>query len=131
MTLAQVAPRQLPRRLPSRHVRIASAPSLAIRLSDPEFCGRTLALVVAAIWVAGLVVGFVAALRVLVVVAMGGAVVGVRYPTVGLLAVALMSTLDISAGNWIFTGGLWRFNTFNYWLLSLIFVNGRTVMKMT
>jgi O-antigen ligase len=73
-------------------------------------------------WIAGLVVGFVPALTALLVLSLAACVAGLRRPALGFLAVAAVCTMDSIGAGVVFTGGLWRFNTFNYWLVLVLLV---------
>ena len=46
-----------------------------------------------------------------------GAVIGLRNARVGFVAVAMLCALDPLMGWAVFTGGILRWNTFNYWLI--------------
>lgn len=45
------------------------------------------------------------------------AVIGLFSPGLGILAIGMLSALDALAADLLLTGGLFRFNTLNYWLL--------------
>jgi O-antigen ligase len=68
-------------------------------------------------WGAGLVVGFEVALTLLTLAGFAAAVAGLRWPVLGLLGISMLSTLDPLTRNLLLLGGLFRFNTLNYWLL--------------
>jgi O-antigen ligase len=48
------------------------------------------------------------------------AIVGLFIPSLGALAIGMLSGLNAVAAEYILTGGLLRFNTLNYWLLIVI-----------
>src|SRR5690242_540699 len=56
------------------------------------------------------------------VVAFIAATVGLRQPAIGLLGIAMLCTLDPLVGPLLLNGGLWRWNTLNYWLLIVMFL---------
>jgi hypothetical protein len=70
-------------------------------------------------WVATPVIGFRSSLQIVTGVSLVLVIVGVFAPQLGLLGVALLSTLDAPARAFLFTGGLLRWNTFNYILLGV------------
>ncbi len=61
-------------------------------------------------------------LTVLNLAAFGLAIVGLRYPALGVLGIVMLCTLDPLVGPLLLTGGLFRWNTLNYWLLLVMFV---------
>jgi O-antigen ligase len=66
-----------------------------------------------AIWL-----GFAQALAILTLVGFAAAVAGVRQPILGLLGVGLLTVLDPVMRHLLLnTGGLLRWNSYNYWLL--------------
>jgi O-antigen ligase len=83
--------------------------------------GRLFAALVIIGWAIAPAVGFLASLRLLTVVAFGGAFVGFRRPAIGLPAITLACTLDPLTRHFLITpDGLLRWNTFNYWLLLIM-----------
>jgi hypothetical protein len=64
--------------------------------------------------------GFMWSLMALNVIAYTAAVLGLRAPSLGLLGIGMASTLDAPTRLLLLTGGLWRWNTLNYWLLFVI-----------
>lgn len=78
-----------------------------------------LSLLVAA---SSLVLDFRTALTVLNLLAFAAAVIGLGYAPVGLLGITMLCTLDALVAPLLLTGGLWRWNTLNYWLLIVMFL---------
>lgn len=74
-----------------------------------------------ALAVSGLV-DFRVVLTALNLVAFAGAVLGLRDPPLGLLGVTMLCTLDSLVAPLLLKGGLWRWNTLNYWLLAVMFL---------
>jgi O-antigen ligase len=60
---------------------------------------------------------------VLTLVGFAAAIVGLRRPVLGLLGVSMLCTLDSVSRAYLMTGGLWRWNTFNYWLLVVMLLS--------
>jgi hypothetical protein len=79
--------------------------------------GRSFVLVVLLTFGATIVVDLRVALTLLILGAFMAAVIGLRVPVIGLLGLGLLCTLDAMATPLLLTGGLWRWNTLNYWLL--------------
>lgn len=82
-----------------------------------------------AAWGVGVVEGFRTALALLTVLGLLAAVVGVWQPAVGLLGVGLLCTLDAPLRVLLLIGGIWRWNTFNYWLLLALLLFLPTVIR--
>lgn len=72
------------------------------------------------VWGAGLLVGFEPALAVLTVLGLAAVIVGLARPIIGVFGVGMLSTLDAAARVFLLEGGLWRWNTVNYWLLAVM-----------
>src|SRR5438105_3522577 len=110
--------------IPSRPNETAAQPVTQRRVSRSAApWGKALAVLVPTIWAAGLAIGFETALVLLALVAFGAAVIGLKRPIVGLLGVSMLCTLDSVSRLFLLTGGLWRYNTFNYWLLIVMLLS--------
>ena len=81
------------------------------------------AILISLVWLASLATGFVWAVQVLTLIGFCGAVLGLRYPSVGLISVGMLATLDPVSRVYVFTGGLLRWHTFNYWLVIVILLS--------
>jgi O-antigen ligase len=80
--------------------------------------GPRLVCAIGLVWLAGESIGFVRALMTLTFIGFIAAMAGVRNPTLGLLGVGLLVVLDpISRHLVLSSGGLLRWNSFNYWLV--------------
>lgn len=91
---------------------------------------RVLILLLLAVWSFSFVWGYSNSVLVLNVVGLLLAMVGLRFPGIGLLGIGLLCTLDPLTRNLLLSGGLWRWNTLNYWLLIVILLNLRTVLRL-
>jgi O-antigen ligase len=69
------------------------------------------------IWLASLALGFQTGLVLLTLMGFAAAVVGLWKPALGVLGVVILCTLDAVSRGYLLTGGLLRWNTFNYWLV--------------
>ncbi len=85
-----------------------------------DYWGPRLVVLILVTWAAALFLGFQVGLTALIVLGLLSAICGVRCPALGLLGVGMLCTLDAPARNFLLTGGLLRYNTFNYWLLVVI-----------
>lgn len=79
--------------------------------------GQALVVLIITVWGAGLLVGFESALAILTIASYAAVVVGLARPTLGVFGVGMLSTLDAASRVFLLEGGLWRWNTLNYWLL--------------
>jgi O-antigen ligase len=68
-------------------------------------------------WLPGLFFGVAPSVAVLTATGFALAVIGIWQPAIGFLGIGLLCTLDPLMNAFVFTGGLLRWNTFNYWLL--------------
>jgi hypothetical protein len=75
------------------------------------------------VWVASFAIGFETSLTILVLTGLVASVIGLRSPAVGLLGVGMLVTIDPMMRVYLLTGGLLRWNSFNYLLLLVILLN--------
>jgi hypothetical protein len=80
-------------------------------------------------WLASAIVGYRTALAVLTIAGFVGAVAGIKRPALGLLAVGVLCTVDAPARVLLLTGGIWRWNTFSYWLLVVLVCFAHLVLR--
>lgn len=92
----------------------------AVRTSAINRWGWFLLFLVLIGWGIGFATGFVTGLSVLTVLCFILTISGLFSPGLGLLGVAMFCTLDPLARNLVLSGGILRFNTFNYLLLLVI-----------
>jgi len=85
--------------------------------------GQALVLLILLIWGAGLLTGFESALVVLTIVSFAAVVLGLTRPILGVFGVGMLSTLDAATRVFLLEGGLWRWNTINYWLLAVMLLS--------
>ncbi len=85
--------------------------------------GQSLVVLILLIWGSGLLVGFESALAVLTITSLAAIVAGLARPILGVFGLGMWSTLDAAARVFLLTGGLWRWNTFNYWLLAVMLLS--------
>src|SRR6266566_4119982 len=78
---------------------------------------QLLVAVIALVWLTTLFVDFRVALTLLMATGFSVAAIGLRYPRFGLLGIGMLCTLNEIAAPLLLSGGLWRWNTLNYWLL--------------
>ena len=87
-----------------------------------------LAFVVASIWIASFAIGFTHALAALALLAFSGAAIGLVRPKLGFLSISVLCTLDALTRNFLFSGGLLRWNTLNFFLLVVAFLFARRLL---
>ena len=95
-----------------------------------EKLGPLLAVLAVLVWLAGIPLGFSTSVTILTAVGFILVALGLFSPTLGLLGVGMLSTLDAVTRNFILTGGLLRWNTFNYWLLIVIVLNLAFLLRL-
>ncbi len=98
---------------------LASAPAAAKQAAGltTADCGRRLVVLILVTWAGSFVVSFQSTLMFLNLVGFAAAIAGLRWPSLGLMGIGMLSTLDPITGPFLATGGLWRWNNLNYWLL--------------
>jgi hypothetical protein len=79
--------------------------------------GLPLSGLIVLIWLAGFVIGFRLSVTCLSVVGLIAVVLGFAKPLLGAYGIAMLSTLDALTRVFVLSGGLLRWNTFNYLLL--------------
>lgn len=84
--------------------------------------GLPLLILVVLCWGASAALGFVQGLAALSVVGFAAATLGFFQPVVGLLGIGILCTTDAVTRIFLMTGGVLRWNTFNYWLLLVAMV---------
>ena len=89
---------------------------------DSDCWGPRFMVLVGLVWGAGLAIGFQAALAILVALGFGAAIVGLFRPVIGLFGIGMLCTVDAMMRAYLLTGGLLRWNTFNYWLLIVMVI---------
>ena len=111
-------------------VAIARATPAHALPSEPavDSWGRLFVALILACWASSFVIGFQVALAILTLSGFIAAVVGVRRPIIGLFGVGMLCTLDPVMNSFLFTGGLWRWSTFNYWLILVSVVFARLIV---
>jgi hypothetical protein len=93
--------------------------------------GRRFLIFIPTCWAASWVISFQTALLVLTLVAFVAAVAGLRRPGLGLIGMSMLCTLDaITRHLLLTTGGLWRWNSFNYWLLIVMLFSTPLMMNL-
>lgn len=71
------------------------------------------------LWLTTAVLDFRVTLTIITLGAFGATVIGLRNPVIGLFGLGMLCTLDGMSTPLLLHGGLWRWNTFNYWLLAV------------
>lgn len=102
---------------PPAPIRPKALRSVPPAVTAVRFWGRSLLVLVVTVWAGSLVFGFERAIVILTLVGFGAAVAGLFRPGLGLLGIGMLCTLDTLTSLFLQAGRLWRWNTFNYWLL--------------
>lgn len=74
-------------------------------------------------WGLSFILGYQTILTILNLIGLSLAVAGIWNPKLGLIGIAFLCTLDALTRSLLLSGGLWRWNTLNYWLLVIILLN--------
>jgi len=80
-------------------------------------------------WSASMILGYRTALAIVTTFGFLGAALGIAQPTLGLLAIGVLCTVDAPARILLLTGGIWRWNTINYWLLFVLICFAPLVLR--
>jgi O-antigen ligase len=107
-----------------------SAPVLNLLHSSAAAWGLLFSGLSVVIWGASLVIGFPAALSMLMAMGFAAAILGLRWPVPGLLGIGMLCTLDTVTRNFLLLGGVLRFNTFNYWLVLVIVLAAPRLLRL-
>ncbi len=85
--------------------------------------GKALVALVIASWGASFVAGFQVCLAALTLAGYAASIYGLFKPPVGLLGIGVLCTVDAVTRSFLLTGGMFRWNTFNYWLVLVALLN--------
>ena len=78
-------------------------------------------------FVAGFRVGF----ALMTAIAFAAAIGGLYRPAIGLLGMSMLCTMDTLDRALLFTGGMFPWNTFNYWLLVVMFLSLAFLLRLS
>ena len=93
------------------------------READATFWTRAILVSTLLLWGAGFVLGFERALAAVTAVAFAAAIAGLARPALGLIGIGILCATDGFARSILAGGGIYRWNTFNYWLLLVMLLN--------
>ena len=93
------------------------------RPAEAEYWGKRLILVMVICWLLTFLVSFEMILTIMNAVGILFAIIGLKRKALGLLGIAILCTLDSLTRTFLLSGGLFRWNTVNYWLLLVILIN--------
>ena len=110
---------------------IESADFQRLSLRNTTFCGILVLCISSAVWLLPPVLGYDRAIMVLTIAGFGGATVGLQFPALGFISLALLCTTDPIARNMLMaSGGLIRYNTFNYFLLVVMLLGCPLLLRI-
>lgn len=98
--------------------------------TSSDFWGPWFVAIALVVWGIGLAIGFRNSLAILVGMGLIAAIVGLAKPVIGLFGVTIICTVDALMRTYLMTGGLLRWNTFNYVLLLVMLLAAPLVYKM-
>jgi O-antigen ligase len=106
------------------------SPFITLRLKRPtapvvtgspvSFWGPIIVSIIAIVWGMGLFVGFQVSLGILTAAGFAAALAGARWPWVGTLGIGALCVMDGLTRFYLMSGGLLRWNTFNYLLILML-----------
>lgn len=101
------------------------------RFANPtvELVGLCYSVAILVVWASSLVFGFVFGLGVLTTIGFGAAVFGLTRPDIGLIGVSTLCVLNPPAQFFLTQGGIFRWNTLNYWLLVVMVISLPLLLK--
>lgn len=95
----------------------------ARREADAAFWTRAILVATLLAWAAGLAIGFERALAAVTAIGFAAAIAGLARPALGLMGIGLLCAVDGFARSILAGGRIFRWNTFNYWLLVVMLLN--------
>ncbi|HYI96619.1 MAG TPA: O-antigen ligase family protein [Bryobacteraceae bacterium] len=103
----------------------------SIAEQDVDVWGRRFVIIAIAGWAVGVVTSFTTALSLLTSIGFIAALAGWSKPVPGLYGVAMLATLDALTRVYLLTGGLLRWNSFNYLMAATLLVFAGKTMRLT
>lgn len=95
-----------------------------------DMWGKGLLISTAIVWAAGLVIGFTASLAIVAALGVVAMLVGIRVPGVGLIGIGLLCICDPVLRTLVMTGGVLRYNTFNYAMVFVAVMSAAELARM-
>ncbi len=105
------------------------APNLSGRRTQSDYWGPPCLVAIFGIWASSAVIGFQPALGLATMFGFAAAVLGFFAPSLGMIGVGVLCTLDAVTRNLLMSGGFLRYNTFNYWLCVCIVLSLPVLFK--
>ncbi len=93
--------------------------------------GITLVLCAVACTGISLVAGFRTGFSLMTAIGFMAAILGLYKPAIGMMGISVLCTMDTLDRALLFTGGLFPWNTLNYWLLVVMFLSIAFLMKLS
>lgn len=109
---------------------VPADPALTGEFERIDAVGKKFVWFVAAVWVAGVFGGFIPAVTVLTVAGFLAAIVGLTRPVIGIFGVGMLCTLDALSRVFLLTGGLLRWNSFNYLMIVALLLAPGLALKL-
>ena len=98
--------------------------------SPTEEWGPNFVVLIILIWLASFFIGFTNGVIISTFLGIIMVFIGIRYPAIGLFGIGILCALDVPNRVLLLTGGLFRWNTFNYLLLITMIFNLTLLMKL-
>lgn len=98
---------------------------------DIEVWGYRFVVLVLICWAFGAAAGFTAALGALTAIGFIAAIAGWANPVIGLYGVSILATIDALTRVYLMTGGLLRWNSFNYLMVATLLIFSSRAVRLT
>jgi len=109
----------------------AAGPTLADRrVPTSDLLGWGFLSLSLAVWALALVAGLQAAIFAFTLIGLIATMVGLISPPIGLFGIGILCTTDTLARFGIMTGGILRYNTFNYWLSLVVLLYAPFLLRL-
>ena len=96
-----------------------------------SYWGPRFTILILATWLIGLILGFQLSLQVLTFTGFFAAIAGLRFPSIGLLGMSMLCTLDTVSRVMIMRDSqVLHYNTYNYWLLIVMLLSLRWLLGL-
>lgn len=92
------------------------------RRSSAAWWGPVIGALVTLVWLSALAIGYVNAVTIITLGGFAATLAGAKNPAIGLLGVGILSTIDPLTRVFLLSGGLLRWNTFNYVLILMMLI---------
>ena len=108
---------------------VQRAQARPVRRTGADQLGRAFVALIVGAWMLAPLLGFQRVLLLLTAIGLAATVVGAIRPVIGLYGITMVCLLDAISRVYVFTGGVLRYNTLNYWLLCALVLFAPAVVR--